>query len=77
MTYLFLVGRAILKQESNKSGRQNNYLPAFLRVFFSLVVEIQADLRINAHTKIIVHHTFLLVVVSTTEKQRVFKLLET
>lgn len=37
--------------------------PAFFRVFFALVVEVQADLGVNTDPKVVVHDTLLVEIV--------------
>ena len=47
-----------------------NVRPAFLGVLFSLVVELQGDLGVEADAKVVVHHTLLHVALSVGSKER-------
>jgi hypothetical protein len=40
-----------------------SFLPAFLRVFVSLVVKVQRDFGVKADAKVVVHHTLLCIAV--------------
>ena len=40
-----------------------SFLPAFLRVFVSLVVKVQRDFSVKADAKVVVHHTLLCIAV--------------
>lgn len=51
-------------------GEGGNVRPAFLRVLFSLVVELQGDLGVEADAKVVVHHTLFHVALSVRSKDR-------